>query len=83
MRVEILTPEDLIYQGEASLIQLPGTDGLFEILNNHAPMITILSEGKVKLVETNNTPVFFTIKGGVVEVLANKVLVLAESCSRK
>ncbi|MDR0606135.1 MAG: ATP synthase F1 subunit epsilon [Bacteroidales bacterium] len=83
MKVEILTPEDLIYQGEVSLIQLPGLDGLFEILNNHAPMITVLSEGNVKLVETNNSPVFFTIKGGVVEVLANKVLVLAENCKRK
>ncbi|MDR2410389.1 MAG: ATP synthase F1 subunit epsilon [Bacteroidales bacterium] len=83
MKVEILTPEDLIYQGEVSLIQLPGLDGLFEILNNHAPMITVLSEGNVKVVETNNAPVFFTIKGGVVEVLANKVLVLAESCKRK
>jgi F-type H+-transporting ATPase subunit epsilon len=83
MKVEILTPEDLIYQGEASLIQLPGMDGLFEILNNHAPMIAMLAEGKVKVVETNNTPLFFTIKGGVVEILANKALVLAESCSRK
>jgi F-type H+-transporting ATPase subunit epsilon len=83
MKVEILTPENLIYEGEASLIQLPGLDGLFEILNNHAPMITVLSEGNVKLVETNNSPVFFIIKGGVVEVLANKVLVLAESCKRK
>jgi F-type H+-transporting ATPase subunit epsilon len=83
MKVEILTPEDLIYQGEASITQLPGLDGLFEILNNHAPMITVLSEGNVKLVETNNSPVFFTIKGGVVEVLANKVLVLAENCKRK
>jgi F-type H+-transporting ATPase subunit epsilon len=83
MKVEILTPEDLVYQGEASLIQLPGLDGLFEILNNHAPMITMLSEGNVKLVEKNNASVFFTIKGGVVEVLANKVLVLAESCNRK
>jgi F-type H+-transporting ATPase subunit epsilon len=83
MKVEILTPEDLIYQGEVSLIQLPGLDGLFEILNNHAPMITMLSEGNVKVVEKDNTSVFFSIKGGVVEILANKVLVLTEGCNRK
>ncbi|MDR1459945.1 MAG: F0F1 ATP synthase subunit epsilon [Bacteroidales bacterium] len=83
MKVEILTPKDLIYRGEVSLIQLPGLDGLFEILNNPAPMITMLSEGNVKLVEENNTSRFFSIQGGLVEILANKVLVLAEGCHPK
>ncbi len=83
MNVEIITPEDLVYKGEVSLIQLPGMDGLFELLENHAPMITVLSNGNVKLVEKNNNTVFFTIQGGVVEVLKNKVLVLAEGCKRK
>ena len=83
MIVEIITPEDLVYKGEISLIQLPGMDGLFELLDNHAPMITLLSVGKIKLIEKNNTTLHFSIEGGVVEVLKNKVLVLAEGCKRK
>ena len=83
MKVEIITPEDLVYKGEVSLIQLPGIDGLFELLNNHAPMITLLSVGNIKLVEENDNNVFFSIQGGVVEVLKNKILVLAEGCKRK
>ena len=83
MKVEIITPEDLAYQGEISLIQLPGIDGSFELLENHAPMIAMLSSGNVKVIEKNNDTVFFFIQGGVVEVLKNKILVLAEGCKRK
>ena len=83
MKVEIVTPEDAVYQGEISLIQLPGTDGLFELLDNHAPMIAMLAAGNVKVVEENNQTVHFAIQGGVVEVLKNKILVLAEGCKRK
>ena len=59
-------------------MQLPGIDGSFEILNNHAPLISILSEGKVKVQHSDKTLDFFEVKGGVVEVLHNNVLVLAE-----
>jgi len=83
MKVEIITPEDVVYQGEISLIQLPGIDGLFELLNNHAPMITMLSAGNVKVIDSNNETIYFSITGGVVEVLKNKILVLAEGCKRK
>ncbi len=84
MKVEIITPEDSVYEGEVSLLQLPGIDGLFELLDNHAPMITMLSEGNAKLTEKNtNNTLYFSLKGGVVEVLKNKVLVLAEVCTRK
>ena len=61
-----------------TLVQLPGIDGSFEILNDHAPMIAALKEGKIKARNTNSQNQFFEIKGGVVEVLRNKVLVLAE-----
>lgn len=77
MNLEILTPEQSIYQGEASLVQLPGIDGLFEILDNHAPLISVLSEGKVKI-KVGNDFKYFDINGGVVEVMNNKILVLAE-----
>ena len=77
MRLEILTPEKEIYLGEASLILLPGLDGLFAILDRHAPMIAALKKGKVK-VETPSGIQYFEINGGVLEVQHNKVLILAE-----
>ena len=78
MNLEIVTPDKELYSGEASLVQLPGIDGLFEILNNHAPLISALKKGQVKVVDGQNETKFFEVHGGVVEVLDNKVLVLAE-----
>ena len=49
MNLKIITPERLIFEGEAELVQLPGSDGLFEILKGHAPMIASLGKGKVKI----------------------------------
>lgn len=77
MRLEILTPEKEIYLGEASLILLPGLDGLFAILDRHAPMIAALKKGRIKA-ETPSGIQYFEINGGVLEVQHNKVLVLAE-----
>jgi len=78
MKIEILTPDVTIFTGEAELIQLPGADGLFEVLKNHAPLISVLAKGKIKVQDENKHIQFFEIKGGVVEVLRNKILVLAE-----
>lgn len=77
MKLEIITPERKIFEGETDMVQLPGSDGLFEILNNHAPMIAALSNGKIKI-RNNNEYSFFEINGGVVEVLNNRILVLAD-----
>ena len=77
MNLEIITPDTTIYKGEAELVQLPGIDGSFEILNNHAPLISALKQGKVKI-KKNGKEEFFEINGGVIEVLKNKVLILAE-----
>lgn len=78
MNVEIINPDKLIFSGDASLVQLPGKDGSFEILNNHAPLIAILKMGKVKIIDNNKNTEFFEIKGGLIEVVKNKVLILAE-----
>ena len=78
MTLEIITPDKEIFKGETSLVQLPGIDGLFEILNNHAPLIAALSKGKVKIHDEKDEPQYFEITGGVVEVLNNRILVLAE-----
>lgn len=77
MHVEIITPDVEIFKGEAELVQCPGLDGLFELLNHHAPMIAGLSKGKIKL-KIGGKEQFFDIAGGVLEVHDNKVLILAE-----
>jgi len=78
MNIEIVTPDTTIFTGTGSLVQLPGIDGSFEILNNHAPLISVLKQGKIKIKNESNKDQFFEIKGGVVEVLNNKILILAE-----
>ncbi|MBE6345722.1 MAG: ATP synthase F1 subunit epsilon [Lentimicrobiaceae bacterium] len=77
MNLKIITPERQIFEGEADLVQLPGSDGLFEILKNHAPMIASLGKGKIKI-GNNNEYQYFEINGGVAEIINNEVLVLAE-----
>ncbi len=77
MLLEILTPEKDIFTGEASLVQLPGLDGLFAILDKHAPMIAALKQGTVR-VETPGGTKYFEITGGVLEVKKNKALILVE-----
>lgn len=78
MFIEIITPDQKIFSGEVSLAQFPGTDGFFEVLNNHAPIISTLSKGKIKLIDSEKQIRFFEIKSGVVEVQKNKIIVLAE-----
>ena len=78
MFLEIITPDKKIFSGEVSLLQLPGTNGSFEILKDHAPIISTLAKGKIKLIDSEKTTQFIEINSGVVEVLKNKIIVLAE-----
>jgi F-type H+-transporting ATPase subunit epsilon len=79
MKVEIITPDAVLFSEEnIHLVQLPGADGSFEIMTDHAPLISLLKKGKVKVSRKGEQPRFFEINGGVIEVLNNKVLVLAE-----
>lgn len=78
MKLEITSPDKQIFRGDVDLVQLPGSDGLFEILNNHAPMIAALGKGRVKVQTPGGKLQFFEINGGVCEVLKNKIMVLAE-----
>jgi len=77
MQVEIITPDQNLFSGEASSLILPGSDGSLGILENHAPLITTLKEGQVKI-KFDKDEKIFDVKGGVVEVLKNKVVILAE-----
>lgn len=95
MHLEIITPEKQIFKGEADAVQFPGMDGSFQVLNGHAPIISALAEGEVKVnlsavydeekvndsIQVDGTDkkvIRVTIKGGVVELLNNNVIVLAE-----
>jgi F-type H+-transporting ATPase subunit epsilon len=82
MNLEILTPDKKIFEGEVRSVTVPGTMGSFEILNNHAPIISTLDDGKLT-VRTAGKEEVFMVKGGVVEVLNNNVVVLAEAASTK
>ena len=78
MIIEIISPDKVLFNGSADVVQLPGIDGSFEILNNHAPLISILRNGKIKLIDEKQAESFFDIKGGVIEVLNNTVKILIE-----
>ena len=77
MYLEIYTPDQKIFEGEVSSATFPGADGSFQILDNHAPLISALKQGKIKIKKDGNEE-FFDINGGVIEVQENKVLILAE-----
>lgn len=78
MRLEIITPSSILFTGDVTLVQLPGIDGLFEILKSHAPLVSALKEGRVKVVDNEDKTQFFDIRGGVVEVSKDKILLLVE-----
>ena len=78
MHVEVITPEKQVFAGEAKVVSLPGSDGSLGILDNHAPLITTLREGTVKVTEAGGQVHELSVKGGTVEVLNNKVTILAE-----
>jgi F-type H+-transporting ATPase subunit epsilon len=78
MNLEIITPDKKVFAGEADAVTLPGSEGQFQVLNNHAPLVSTLSRGNV-VIDAKSGKQTFVIDGGVVEVLNNKVLVLAEA----
>jgi F-type H+-transporting ATPase subunit epsilon len=78
MQIEIITPDKKLFSGNASSVQFPGTDGSFGVQNNHAAMISTLKKGQIKLTTEQNTEEIFEVNGGVVEILSNKIIVLAE-----
>ena len=79
MNLEILTPERKLYSGEVFGVQMPGISGSFEVLDKHAPLVSALKAGRVKVLKDKQQhSIFFDIQGGFVEVLNNKVTVLVE-----
>jgi F-type H+-transporting ATPase subunit epsilon len=78
LHLEIITPDGNFYHGEVTSATLPGSMGTFQVLNNHAPIISSLHKGPLSYVN-NDGKHSYQIDGGVVEVLDNKITVLAES----
>ncbi|MEJ1241192.1 ATP synthase F1 subunit epsilon [Chryseolinea sp. T2] len=76
MHLEILTPEKKVFDGEVSVATFPGSEGSFQVLDHHAPMISLLKEGAVEYRGKEGLQ-NVKISGGVVEVLKNRVIVLA------
>ena len=79
LHLEIITPEKVLFSGDIKIIKLPGVLGSFEIMRNHAPLISILTQGRIKVKETNGLLSYFNINSGLVEVSNNDVKVLVES----
>ena len=79
MKIEILTPDRKIYEGEIKSVRVPGKKGSFQVLKDHAPIISTLETGSVIIVDQANIETVFEINGGVIEVKANKIILLAES----
>lgn len=77
MHLEILTPEKKVFEGDVTIATFPGADGSFQIMEHHAPLISLLKEGVVEY-KSKDSSQNVTITGGVVEVLNNKVILLAD-----
>ncbi len=76
MQVDILTPDQSLYSGEATIVTVPGVNGSFQIKNNHAPIISAMGKGNV-VVDGTEGKKEFAVNGGIVEVLKNKIVILA------
>mgnify|MGYP000356716348 CR=1 FL=1 len=78
MYLEIIKPDAELYKGDVVSVQVPGANGLFEILNDHMPIVSTLTAGKVRVIDTNNKTEYFEITGGVIEMNNNTITVLAD-----
>ena len=83
MNLTVLTPEQEFFNGEIKAVIVPGTKGEFEVLDNHAPIISSLAEGSVKIIETSGETKSFTITAGFIEVIDNKVALLVNGLNNE
>ena len=81
MNLIILTPGQEVYNDEIKSVKVPGTSGQFEVLNGHAPIVSSLEEGGVRIIEANGEKKTFQIEKGFIEVINNEVSILAQGIS--
>ena len=79
MKIEIITPDKKIFEGEIKSVRVPGKKGSFQVLKDHAPIVSTLENGIVRIVDQENNEIAYEISGGVIEVKANKIILLADS----
>jgi F-type H+-transporting ATPase subunit epsilon len=79
LNLEIITPKTVKYKGEVKSVTVPGTMGKFQVLKNHAPIISTLDVGELKVEKLNNQNLYFATSGGTIEVLKNNILLLLDS----
>lgn len=82
IKLEIVTPSKTAFSGAINSISVPGTSGAFQVLYNHAPILSSFEIGVIKISDSNNNELIFATSGGTIEVLENKILILAESLER-
>ena len=76
MFLEIITPEEKLFEGEVTSVKLPGKSGEFELLNNHASIVSSLIAGNIRVITTEKNTENFSTNGGVIEMQNNKIIVL-------
>jgi len=79
MKVEIITPDYKVFEGDIKSIRVPGKKGSFQVLKDHAPIISTLENGPVIIIDMAGKETVYEINGGVIEVRMNKIILLAES----
>ena len=77
MNLEIITPEKKLFEGKVKLVQVPGSSGSFEVLKNHAPIISTLTNGTIKVITDKDKKETVAINSGIIEVKTNKITILA------
>ena len=79
MFLEVSSPEEIIYKGEVSLVQMPGKMGSFEILHNHAPLAALLEKGRIKIIDWQRNIIYLDISSGLVHVKNNQIKIVTEN----
>jgi len=79
MKIEIITPDTKVFEGRIKSVRVPGKKGSFQVLKDHAPIISTLDNGPVILLDYEGQETILEIGGGVIEVKANKIILLADS----
>ena len=82
MMLEIITAERQVYSDEVDMVIAPGIDGQLGILPRHAPLMTILKSGELTVRKEGEEDLYVAVSGGFMEVLGNRVTILADACER-
>ena len=78
MKLEILTPEEKLFTGEVYSVQVPGSNGRFQMLNKHAPIVSSLKKGTVKIIDDKKKEFLIEVNTGIIEMKNNKIIILSE-----